>query len=232
MKNIIILIAVFLGLIITLNSLDTDKKTNQEKTPEAKEQKSLIVNKQTENKPSEEEFILPPLPENSGDVEVIEIKTEEIELPPLLSEAEKPRKQKVIVDTFTEEKSPSEQIAELREQLRKGTPSFLPKTEVVLKKSNDYLPPAPEPREDNYEAPDVEESETYFYEGRIITRAEYLRLNINEEKPSNVYQENEDDYSLNNLDATLEELAPEPVRKVKKKKSSKSDIPDLNDLFK
>ncbi|KAB7889546.1 hypothetical protein [Poseidonibacter ostreae] len=228
MKNIILLLIVFVVLITTLNSLDSEQKTYKEQvleTSKNEEKKTLIIKDVVVDKPSktklevEEEFILPPLPENEN-VETIEVETEEIYLPPL---DEKP---KVIVDVFEVEKSPSEEIAELRVQLRKSRGNLqLQKTEVVLKKTNDYLPPIP------VEEDVSDEDEQYLYEGRIISKQEYIRLNINEDVNLKDLVTDENEFSFDNFDNALKDLAPEPIKVKKVIKKKASNTPDLNDLF-
>ena len=106
-------------------------------------------------------------------------------------------------------------LSDLKNQLNPAT--------VVLKKSEDYLPPIPEVKEEN--------EESYFYEGRIVSKQEYLRLNINEDVNPKDLVTDENEFSFDNVDAALKDLAPEPIKVKKVVKKKASNTPDLNDLF-
>ncbi len=97
---------------------------------------------------------------------------------------------------------------------------------VVLKKFEDYLPSVPVA-----EVKEGIEEESYFYEGRIISKQEYLRLNINEDVHPEDLVTDENEFSFDNVDNALKDLAPEPIKIKKVVKKKASNTPDLNDLF-
>lgn len=135
-----------------------------------------------------------PIPDSNVKSDVVIQESDDILLPPLYGQ----------VDTS---------LNDLKKKLK-------PKR-VVLRESEDLLPPEPKK---------AEVEETYFYEGKVITKTEYIKLNIKEDiKPEELYTD-DNEYSFDNVDKTFEQLAPEPL-KVKRAKKKDSNTPDLNDLL-
>ena len=135
-----------------------------------------------------------PLADNNIKSDVVIQESDDILLPPLYSQ----------VDTS---------LNDLKKELK-------PKR-VVLRESEDLLPPEPKK---------AEVEETYFYEGKVITKTEYIKLNIKEDVRQEDLYTDDNEYSFDNVDKTFEQFAPEPLE-LKKIKKMDSNTPDLNDLL-
>jgi hypothetical protein len=259
MKHTLILGAVFVGLIMLLNSIDIiDKQTNSsqenkqagtidlgmKQLPAAITEKKLVV--KDIMKPSSEQI------ESDEDVEVGESIGDDIFLPPLVeaSSSDSSTKTEKIKLNVKDDK-PSKELS-YREKLALQEAEFyrkmylnqknsdmninikrnveLTKSDKVILK-NDLLPEQPKVSQDEV----IDDSLTYLViideEPKTLSGKEYRAYLNTQNSNQQVKQQATEDYSLDSgVDDFLSNIKPEPI-KPKTKKASDDDIPDLNALM-